>query len=70
MMTPSGRAHRQGDAVDGAVGDGDELDLERADFDEAAGEDFAESGGVEEAGFFEAFLDEGEREAGAVNGDV
>ena len=65
-----GRAHGQGDAVDGAVGDGDELDLERADFDEAAGEDFAESGGVEEAGFFEAFLDEGEREAGAVNGDV
>src|ERR1700676_27183 len=63
-------ADGEGDAVDGAVCDGDELDFVGADFDEAPGGDFAEGGGGEEAGFFEALFYQGESEARAVNGDV
>ncbi len=64
------RANGKCDAVNGAVRDGDEFDFVGADFDETAGHDFAKGGGLEEAGFFEAFFYEGESEARAVNGDV
>ena len=64
------RANGERDAIDGAVRDGDKFDFEWADFDEAAGDDFAERGGVEQAGFFEAFFDQREREARAINGHV
>src|SRR5580692_3598091 len=63
-------ADGEGDAVDGAVRDVDELDFVGADFDEAAGKNFAERGGGKESGFVEAFFDQGECEARAVNGDV
>ena len=62
---------RECDAIDGAVGYGNEFDFEGADFDEAAaGDDFAERRGLEETSFVEAFLYEREREARAVHGHV
>src|SRR5277367_3040566 len=64
------RADGEGDAVDGAVRYGNELYFVWADLDEAAGGDFAERGGFEKAGFFEAFFYQGEREARGVNGNV
>ncbi len=63
-------ANGERDAVDRAVGDGNKFDFKWVDFDEAAGDDFAERGGVEQAGFFEALFDERERKARAVNGHV
>ena len=63
-------ADGEGDAVDGAVRDRDEFDFVRADLDQAAGKNFAESGGIEEAGFFEALFDEGERKARAINRNI
>src|SRR6266478_8263992 len=59
------------DAIDGAVGYRNEFDFEGADFDEAAaGDDLAEGGGLEEAGFIETLFYEREGEAGAVHGDI
>src|SRR5262249_8726315 len=51
------RANRERNAVDRAVRNGNKFDLERINFDEAAGCNFAEGGGVEEAGFLEALFD-------------
>src|SRR5258708_33391700 len=66
-----GSAHGEGDAIDGAMGYGNEFDLEGADFHEAAaGNDFAEGGGFEEAGLVEALLYEREGETRSVHGDV
>src|SRR5579885_117796 len=58
------------DAVDGAVGDGNEFNFIRGDFDAAAGKNFTKDSGIEEIGFLEALLNQSEREARAVNGNV
>ncbi len=66
-----GGAHGERDAIDGAVGYGNEFDFEGADFDKAAsGNDFAERGGLEQAGFIEPFFYEREGETRSVHGDV
>ena len=64
------RAHRQRDAIDGAVRHGNEFDFERADLDQAAGHHFAQRRGVEQAGFFQALFHQRQREARSVNGNV
>ena len=65
------RADRERDAIDGAMGNGDEFNFEGSDFDEAAARsDFAERGGLEQPGFIEAFFYEREGEARALHGNV
>jgi len=58
------------DAVDSTVGHGNEFNFIRADFDAAAGRNLAKDRGIEEIGFLEALLDQSEREARAVNGNI
>src|SRR5712692_226550 len=60
-------ADRQRHAINGAVRDRDELDFVRPNLHEAAGENFTKCGRLEEARFFETFLDERQREARSVN---
>ena len=65
-----GRVDGERDAVDQRVRDADGHDAEGAEGEAAAGEDFDELGVVEEAMLFELAFDVGERELGAVDGDV
>ena len=63
-------ANGERDAIDGAVGDGDEFDFVGADLHHAAGQNFPKSGGVEQARFREALFYQREGEARAVHRDI
>jgi len=52
------------------VGDGNELDFVRADFNAGGRNHFTERCGIEKGGFFEPLFDKSEREARAEDGDI
>ena len=64
------RADGQRHAIQRAVGYGNEFDFEWADFDRAAGQDFAQRGGIEQARFFHALFHERQREARSVQRNI
>src|SRR5439155_26853691 len=63
-------ANGERNAIDSAVGYRDHFDFKWTDFDAAASDDFAESGGIEEAGFGDALFDQRQGKTGAVDGNV
>ena len=64
------RAHRQRHAIDRAVRDVDELDLERPDLHVSPGNHFAQVRLVQQAVFFQALAHQRQRELRAVNRHV
>src|SRR6267142_986186 len=63
-------AHGKRDAVNRAVRDGDEFDFVWTDFNAAARNDFAQRGGIQQAGFFEALFDQRECETRAKDRNI
>src|SRR5579862_5355792 len=62
------RANRERDAIHRTVGDRDKFDFVGANFHATPGNHLAQRGGLEQAGFRQALFDQGECEAGSVNG--
>ncbi len=63
-------ANGERNAIDSAVRYRNHFDFKWTDFDAAAGDDFAESGGIEKACFGDAFFDQRQGKTGAVDGNV